>query len=227
MSKVLIIPDIHESLDKLTIIEDVFMPKADRVVCLGDWFDTFKQRMPEAVCHTILRFMKDDRVTMLCGNHDCQYVFNHPMFRCSGFNWQTAATIKQLIQKEIWQQFKLFTHVGTYLVSHAGFCIDTIAMAHPTIEKEALTKAFAGEFHPIFAPGRARGGYEPYGGCTWLDWNKEFDGVVPQIVGHTMGKVVRQRDEAVGTSYCVDTGLNHVMWVDDVTNDVTIERVEL
>jgi len=61
---------------------------------------------------------------------------------------------------------------------------------------------FDQEDHPLFSPGKARGGTQPVGGPLWLDWDEEFTDALPlpQLVGHTVGKAPRQK----GRSWCVD-----------------------
>lgn len=222
--KTLIIPDIHER--DLTILTQP-IADAERVVFLGDWFDTFNEHRVGPMCSAIEQYIDDPRCTLLLGNHDCHYAFNHGGFMCSGYAAHTKIVVNARISDAMWRKFKLFTHVGPYLISHAGFTEGTLQYARPEVEREAIDDALRGECGPIFGVGKVRGGWLPKGGPTWLDWNHEFihiDGI-PQIVGHTMGREVRSVGEQEEfRSYCLDTGLMHVMWVDD-DGSVTVEEV--
>ena len=67
--------------------------------------------------------------------------------------------------------------------------------------------------HPLLRAGWVRGGDQAKGGCTWLDWDEEFEDIpgVPQIVGHTIGKEPRWK----GASLCLDTQLRHYAVIED------------
>lgn len=220
--KTLIVPDIHERITRLNQIAVEFFPEADRIVMLGDFFDTHEQHQAaHKICEWIVAHQGDERITWLWGNHDCHYAFTNGMFRCSGYDWQTQATIKSMLTREVWERFKIWTHVAGFLVSHAGFNKHTIGLVNPLIHEEALKKAFSGGFHKLWNPGMSVGGVG-IGGPTWLRWGEAYapDNIeafdIPQIVGHTIGKEVRTLIHESGPiTYNLDTNLNHVMWVED------------
>lgn len=236
----LIVPDIHERLDRLTRLLQDHIEKADRVVFLGDWFDAFGvvdlHRVGQ-ICQFINGHIdgithegRTIPVTFLLGNHDCHYFFSHGGFKCSGYNHQKWEVIDTNVPDGIREKFQISTTVGPYRVSHAGYTEATLPYCRPEVEKEALAAAFAGEFDPLFGAGHARGGSQLIGGPTWLDWNNEFEHIedYPQIVGHTEGKDVRVKGglAAQHNSYCLDTGLRHCLFVDEVTGVVTIKSLE-
>lgn len=256
----LIISDVHERLDRLDAALAGRIEKVDRVVFLGDWFDAFGAvdlRRVGQVCQFIngnihgYTFENPDEdysnltipATFLLGNHDCHYFFRHDAFKCSGYNPQKQEVIDANVPDGIKEYFRIYTRVGPYLVSHAGFTEATLQYARQEVEAEALRKAFAGGFDPIFGAGYARGGNQPVGGPTWLDWNAEFQSIddCPQIVGHTNSGTVRMKGLTTGDcvqdedgtlhvpigllSYCLDTALRHVAIVDEETGAVTIEEV--
>lgn len=217
--KTLIVPDVHEDISTLMRIESRWMGDVDRVVMLGDFFDTFGSSNVHEICEWILRHINDERFTWLFGNHDCHYVFDHPRFGCSGFKLHKRIIIHSMtmLRDGVWRKFKMWTEVPgvdgvPIVVSHAGFHPDTLQYKAPNIQEEALALAFSGEFHPLWNAGAARGG-RGRSGVTWLDWEQEFTPIsgMPQIVGHTKGRKVRTKEE----SYCIDTALNHVAIVED------------
>ena len=255
---VLIIPDIHERLDKLATALHGRVQKADRVVFLGDYFDAFGPvdlgRVAQ-VCAFIngsidgLTPMITDSETrhvpvdFLLGNHDCHYFFRHMGFRCSGFDHQKWEVINANVPQGIIDKFKVFTKVGPYLLSHAGLHEATLGFDAPLVEAAALRTAREGGWDPFWGAGQARGGRQRIGGPTWLDWNYEFEHIdgMPQIVGHTNGKTVRMKGRTtaesatdedgtvtvpVELSYCLDTALHDVAWVDEETGVVTIEHLD-
>lgn len=217
----LIIPDVHEDVEALTKIKEEYVDHVDRVVCLGDWWDTFGEHNAKAMCGFILRYISDKRFTWLLGNHDCGYFFKHPYFQCSGYKKDTQELVDKLLPIDVRRQFKLWTEVGPFTVSHAGFHDYTLRYKTPEEHEIALDAAFSGGFHSLFMPGSVRGGLG-IGGVTWQDWTYEFADIpkLPQIVGHTRrdGEVRRK-----GKSWCIDSGLRHVAVVSD--GDVEIIEV--
>lgn len=249
----LIIPDVHERMDRLAAALRDRLAKADRVVFLGDWFDAFgplQLDRVEMACKFIngnidgllledhARFVDHETTdgggrvipaTFLLGNHDCHYFFDHPNFMCSGYTPAKKEVIEETMSGDAVEQFRIFTRVGPYLVSHAGFTEATMRFATEEVEAEALQAAYDGKFDPIFGAGYARGGRQPIGGPTWLDWNAEFQHIPsqPQIVGHTNGSAVRTKGEGSEfRSWCIDTALHFVAWVDEDTGVVTAEAVK-
>lgn len=212
----LIVPDIHEDFPTLESKIVPLMVQARKVIFLGDWFDTFsKMKYQLDMCRFIKSVAHNEDMTVLLGNHDCHYFFSHQWFQCTGWHAHTKMIVSTQLEESDIRAFKIFTQVGKFVISHAGFHPATLQHFHPTVEKEALESARDGEFHKIFGVGKVRGGWEPAGGPTWLDWNQEFVALgTPQIVGHTRGEKVRTKECEGVTSYCLDTGLKHVMWTD-------------
>ena len=228
MPQTLIIPDIHEDMSKLRHIEEVFIPQADRVIMLGDFWDSFDMRSPT---HLITKWVKDhihdDKYEFCWGNHDAQYGFRHPAFKCSGYRPQTDTLLSAEMTLAEWRKFKVYTKVGNFVVSHAGFHPKTIDLMADDEVDAALDLAFTGAFHRMWNAGTEVGG-RGIGGPTWLRWEGDYERFIPlefpQIVGHTIGRAVRTKAHENGTiSYCLDTKLDYVMWTDG--KDVEIVRV--
>lgn len=214
----LIIPDVHEQYNDLLALESK-MEEAKRVVLLGDFWDTFYPDGKQGLIATwLLGKLWDPKYDVLWGNHDCHYAFDHRMFMCSGYNKTTKALLQKEMPVEAWKRFKVFTEVGPYVVSHAGWHPETLVYKDKV--DEALELAFAGKWHSMWQAGRASGGTAMYGGPTWLRWWELEDVGFKQIVGHTIVKEPKQ--DMLG-NWCLDTQLRHVMWVDEETGDVEIE----
>lgn len=219
--KTLIVPDVHE--DYKTLLRLVpKMDEADRVILLGDFWDAFHPEGHQGLIATwVLEKLYDPKYTFLWGNHDCHYAFMHPFFRCTGYHKETQRILNSAFTTADWSRFIPFTTAGPFLISHAGFNPATLHLQGKA--SNALDLAFAGEFHDFWMPGRARGGSARYGGPTWLDWNEEFTPIptVPQIVGHTRGSSVRHKEG----NWCIDSGLQHVVWIEEASGEMTIERI--
>jgi hypothetical protein len=149
----------------------------------------------------------------LLGNHDCHYAFQNNGFQCTGYENRKQDIINDVLSPADWQMFHLFMRVGPYLCSHAGVTPKTKHFAARNQEVEALNVAFTGGFHNMFQVGRGRGGWAKVGGPTWLDWTSEFEPLPDQlqIVGHTQSRSIRSEEG----SYCLDTNLRHVAWVEE------------
>ena len=220
----LVIPDVHERFDRLSNALVGRMEKASRIVFLGDWFDAFGGRDLDRlgeICafinanHDGLRY--EDRVIptdWLLGNHDCHYFFQSNGFKCSGYDPVKHNFISANIPDVVVDSFKIFTKVGPYTLSHAGFHEATLQYCRPEVEREALKTVKGGGWDPIFGAGRARGGSQMIGGPTWLDWNSEFEHIpeVPQIVGHTHGSAVRTKGVSTGDSTKDRTAMLSFPW---------------
>lgn len=241
MPRTLIVPDVHEQIDKLLKLEAKQIKQASRVVFLGDFFDSFNDRHPALICQWLKEALDNPAYTILWGNHDTSYAFSGP-FRCSGWEQEEATIINNMLTQHDWRKFKLFTEVGKFLVSHAGFHPKTMHFHNEDLARKEIDQALTqGNYTPIWGAGYCRGGRQVRGGPVWLDWNEEFEAFSQaQIVGHTYDRraeglrVMRWQDpsiigciEPVGEvkSYCIDDGLNHVLWVDDDSSEIEWEAL--
>lgn len=210
--KTLVIPDIHEQYKDLLALGPR-IDSADKVVCLGDYFDTFGvTHTPEVAAWVAERIVNVDKFTFLLGNHDTPYLFGHREMMCSGHKaWKTPIVLA-LLAKHI-DLFHLCVDVDGYILSHAGWHPSMLQYADEVSIADALLTVKRGEMHPLFGAGASRGGNQPVGGIVWLDFKHEFVDIdeMPQIVGHTKGPHVRRS----GESLCIDTGLEHVAWIED------------
>ena len=222
MKRTLIVPDVHEELARLQQVKPL-IKQAGRVVWLGDFWDTFKTRHIEEICDEVKEALErgDD---VLIGNHCTHYHFKHAGYGCSGFELPTRVIVNSRIMASDVNKLKVYTEVGKFTVSHAGFHLKTLHYKQAGRCEKAIKSSLDGEYDALFGAGRARGGSQLVGGPVWLDWNQEFKPIkgMPQIVGHTRDNSVRTKKIDSELSYCLDTGLKHVMWVNEETNEVEV-----
>ena len=189
----LIIPDIHERIDQLKLIDSQFGVDEPRIY-LGDWMDAFGST-PESRQQTLdylaSELTKPDRI-FLWGNHDYQYTDERGL--CSGYKPDMAERISKTLPQDWPSKFIISTIYQDWLISHAGF------NKNPEEWDNEIAK---------IAVGHVRGGRFAVGGPLWLDWNHEFKGLSDknQIVGHTNGKHPR----LIGGNLCIDCSLNFVV----------------
>ena len=189
----LVVGDLHGQVDLVERAIDSGYP----VIFLGDYLDSYSLSVSEQIdtLELILSHINGEIedspvVAAMMGNHEMSYL--NPTMRCSGYQ---PATFFHVSNMDLSPLSQYVYHEG-FLLSHAG--VSTLLLKNK--EYESVDQYLeAGDFLQI---GYARGGNSPVGGLFWCDWNHEFypiDGV-PQIVGHTRGRGIRQK----GNSYCVD-----------------------
>jgi hypothetical protein len=224
-----IIPDVHERVEKLSrIVSD--MKGAGQLVFLGDFLDSFHPGGFQDTLDTIDDLLETDALFCL-GNHDIHYLYESRRLWCSGFRLGKKARLYQMAHlKKRWRERAAIYHdLGDWTVSHAGF--------HPSIVAEvergaglreecerALETADHYADHVLLQAGFKRGGFHPVGGPLWLDWS-DFEPIegMSQIVGHTP-----QGPEATGgqpdcsdpRNICLDTHLHHIALVTGPTIEI-------
>lgn len=246
--KTLVIPDIHENGVFRRAVE-AKAETADAVVCLGDYFDKWGGIDYETheTIDWVVKKLADPKWTLLLGNHDMHYLYANKELLCSGYNPDRKKLIMAagLTVSPLRANFKLFTFVEGWFLSHAGFPVWPTNMTPELLLAEAslaLGSAAAwGSLHPWLQAGMSRGGYANQGGLTWADMKEHVnspDWCGPaQICGHTHLKdeplkFYNFRNLPVGPDYekpCqreerhfIDTEA-HVAWIEN--GAVTIERV--
>lgn len=238
--KTLIIPDVHEQYGRLRAILDVYEPSVDRVVFLGDYFDSFDHKLQNVqyLCRWLVKAIENPKYTFLLGNHD-QHYFTHRYGRCGGYKTETQRYIYHHFSMEMIRKFRPWTWVGNdILCSHAGLTdvwVRSVGWELPDIKASLLKyeQEYDGDITnvPIVgAVGYVRGGRDPRPGVLWCDWNGEFTPYpgLRQIMGHTMDSVPRWYPLHTRENLCVDTGLNHIVVVDseaDADHEITVVSV--
>lgn len=233
----LLIFDLHQDLPWVREILRRESGRWRHLVLGGDYFDTYLEPPEVADARAMARFLRElvedlgDRLTLLWGNHDIAYVeawrrggavdpwqLRHG---CPGYDPETARVLQEEWPDSLWERGRLCCFHRGRLISHAGVhphfwyydrnpleALDALE-AHCQI---ALTHLHRQTF-PILLAGGCRGGREPVGGITWLDFHHEYRDDLPvrQIFGHTPSEEgARRRGNATCLDGCQATyGLLH------------------
>jgi len=177
---------------------------ADHVVFLGDYVDSMLYDDDEVISNleAIIRYKKKnrDRVTLLVGNHDIQYLY-YPLYPCSGFNPAVQPTLSKLF-RENQNLFQVAYQQGSVLYTHAGVSATWLSrlLSHTGQSERILgpTDDLAGFLNDLyqhaimreylFEVGPKRGGVAPTGGPVWADRTETSGDLLAgfhQVVGHT------------------------------------------
>jgi len=190
----------------------------DYCVFLGDYVDSF-DRLNEDIYSNLeavisLKKRLKERVILLWGNHDIQYLFSEPPYRCSGYREEMRLALWTLFNdnKEL---FQLAFQIDNHLWTHAGVSIGWLQYRFKGLEllregfslSYLLNNAFKERQEVLFDIGKTRNGKQQVGGPLWADksetWYKPAKGL-HQIVGHTRVKklMVSKLSENTSITYC-------------------------
>lgn len=236
----LVLPDVHQNLPWTEAVLSEEVEDVDGVVFLGDYFDAKIDNPPSAYDTAAFFARLESRlekpVTFLVGNHDLPYLYDlqemdtgprggpNP-YPCSNYDPSKSAQIHRAWPASFRSRLKCLALVNGNLLSHAG-----LHPSHLPVATEATLESLDAELqrnlrdmlapsHPAFASvSPVRGGFDPVGGITWLDWRYEFeDGLPwPQIVGHT----ALEKPQQNGRSWNLDTKGKHYAILDSDTVDI-------
>jgi hypothetical protein len=208
--RTLVISDIHHRHVQAQILIDNV--PCDRIVLLGDYFDSFGDSVCDANNTAIWlkeMVLSNPKITPLFGNHDQSYIWswNHNA-HCSGYKESKRNAIRRILNHEDFKKLKAFTVDQGYVLSHAGLTGE-IWKEYKNIDRgptsldvfiSDLQKLVDRNIHifeicgnpPLFNAGWDRDGTQRHGGLTWVDW-KSFVPVngINQIVGHTIQPEVK------------------------------------
>lgn len=226
--QIIVVPDVHEDIAWL---DKVLWQSRDatRIVLLGDLFDRKPEdgADPRAALDYYLRFLDDERITLLWGNHDILVFASWYARRFLGgalparihewvfdakwlyFPFEQFPRIERLFRK-----FQPFVLHGDWLLSHAGIHSGLLPENPELEDLDALhirAQSNLWNFHRLeaqpaeWACGAVRGGPPGMiGGLSWQDFRHEFQDSLPwpQIVGHTRLATPAK----TGRSICLDAG---------------------
>lgn len=241
MAKILIIPDVHQKIDKLNKALKA-EASVDHTVFLGDYFDDFHDSPEQA--NTMALWLKEnlyinsDKRTFLLGNHDFQYMLSlSSNIYCSGYTEQKHKTIQSVLTQEDWSRFEYFYSYDNFWFSHAG--VTDYWFAHPLdgIDVEQIHKilntvksdVLAGNqrYGPVWAADYYRGGRHIKGGILWNDLNNsEMFPNITQVIGHTPLRhpLINKDEETNSRNMFLDTHLNHYCIIDTETQQTIIHE---
>lgn len=229
MSKILIVPDIH---NKIELADAIINQEgdADKCIFLGDIWDDFNDT--PAIAYKVAEWVKsrifDDRFVFLWGNHDIAYGFRCPRLMCSGNTRSKEEAIWGVLGHEHFSRWRFYWLDKSFLLSHAGLHPNYLP---PTWKESDVTLANLKQYltgeeekckiaiqtdghHWFFAAGDARRRFPigiNEGGLLWCDARYEFCPVpnLSQVFGHTkMGqypRIFRDNGTSVSDRVCLET----------------------
>jgi hypothetical protein len=220
----LVIGDIHHKTGLVDKIAHHHRDDVQAVVLLGDYQDDFGDN-PATAAKTA-QWMKDKLEQgwiLLMGNHDMSYMFSlkTDQLFCPGWTKDKQEAIDEILTKRDWLKMKFWYHVGSFLVSHAGF---DYHWAHPF---KGLSPEYLNDIHNVTMYQLSHGFcapdivhwkhsrlieehiQHPYDSPLWMDW-VAFQPIagVNQIVGHTPASHIRRKVTPDSVNYCIDTHLH-------------------
>ncbi len=199
----------------------------DKFIFMGDYVDGFgidNQEMLKNLFEIIdLKKRYPEKVILLWGNHDIQYLMGYDSQGCSGFRPEMNDAFYEIFHTS-YDLFRLSYQVGDWLWTHAGVNNWWFKRRFKPIESiendkvpvsELLNTAFREQFPGIFDYGHKRGGILKAGGPLWCD----IDELIPdplrgynQIAGHN-------RVEKIESVLWHD---KEIIFVDVLENEATV-----
>jgi len=172
-------------------------PQINRWVFMGDYTDSFTVSDVDIRVNLLeiikLKKANPDKVELLIGNHDFNYMFREDGFFCSGFRpnmkeslWAIFNENKKLFNVAYQEKDYLFTHAGIHSLWYLNNK-EAMDMFDGNYA-DKLNQAFNSRYYPIFYDvSRPRGGTSPAGSPLWADKSETVIDRFPvhQIVGHS------------------------------------------
>lgn len=206
--------------------------KWDSIIFIGDYVDSFDVTnvMMKKNLEDIVLFKKayPDRVTLLLGNHDVQYILSG--LTCSGYRPEMRHDFYEIFTENL-RLFKMAHLVETTpgsptLFTHAGVTKgwedelrksfqDTQSHKWQLFAEHAESKitdlintAWEFEMPVLFNVDSSSGGWSKYAGCLWVRPNKLTEDAIDgynQVVGHTPCASVQMHPIANNPKNCIYT----------------------
>jgi predicted MPP superfamily phosphohydrolase len=204
--EILIIGDLHGE-DSWKLPLEYFLPnevetnidKYDFIVFMGDYVDSFTKSNEEIRKNLIdiieLKLKYPEKVILLLGNHELQYLFDSKEFSCSGYRTEMKYDLFDILNrnKNLFQvSFEIHSNTDKYIFTHAGIhrgFYNIYIKQHDTEEtlSETLNNLYP-NYKALFHVSWYRGGIKKEGGIFWADkietYTKPLKGY-HQIIGHT------------------------------------------
>jgi len=217
--KVLIVPDVH-GFDFWK--KNAYKQDYDEVVFLGDYVDEWHLTDEEIISNLteIIEFKKQypDKVTLLWGNHDVQYLYINRNIKCSGFRESYSAKLNEIFKRNN-DLFKPIYRIDNVLFSHAGVS-EAYARAvelYTGISDpvDSITEAWSIRSPICFVASHVVGGRDQLSGFLWArpgELTRPLPGYI-QVVGHTEANVPEYLSDSRYYEYDENTS---VMFVDNL-----------
>jgi len=197
--KVLIIADIHgrtnwqfygniEEMLKDSNKETMY----DKYIFLGDYVDSWTET-DAVILNNLEKLISlkkayPDKIILLLGNHDLQYMFSYKLHGSSGYRPNSYQELHKLFNdnKDL---FLPIYQIDNYLFTHAGITTTWIRQLKEKDEDPLSTvmRLWNKYDDSLFRVGWARNGSYRSGGPFWADMSESKEGMLPnyhQIVGH-------------------------------------------
>lgn len=200
--KLITVSDIHGRGDWIHVDVTTY----DRVIFLGDYVDSHS--LSDGVIlnnfHQIIKLKQQypEKVVLLIGNHDAQYL-HYPNYSCSSFRQSIQSALTELFRGNR-LLFQIAHQERKYLFTHAGVTNNWLTACKLRVDKSAISSMLNNaatladglnlihstpEFQPLlFEVAPARGGYDPFSGPVWADRSEtrmDYLNEFHQVVGHT------------------------------------------
>ena len=207
------IEDIPYLLNVGTAVEFDF----DKYIFLGDYTDAF-DKTGDVIRENLIdiinfKKMYPDKVELLLGNHDLQYMFSNKTHGCSGFNSLFYFDLHEIFNKNR-DLFKVAFQYKNWIFSHAG--VNEFWYEHEFPYKSSniaddLNNAFLEKVNSLFDVSFYRGGFKQFAGPFWADMTEMINEPLPayhQVVGHTRVTDIftheKDKDTSVTFIDCLD-----------------------
>ena len=236
----IVIPDIHLQYDRIiSIVRSSLVQDAEKVIFLGDYFDSFDygHEIPK-ICNFLNANVDNPDWIFLIGNHDVHYFSHNNIYRCSGWNEKSQIIIDYNLKFDPTNQMKFIHHERIsgqdVIFSHAGLH-PSLAPLNLDADPESAISAINAKINmyspgenPYIAAGRDRGGTSLVGGLTWMDFYS-FEPItgIHQIVGHSTFRNPSWNNIEGSKNVCIDTNLNHILKINLETNAWTVYDTKL
>jgi len=219
--RIAIISDIHQTTFWMKVIhqKDDF----DKIIFLGDEFDCWDNRWPFQMnnAENIIKFKMSDpeKIDLCWSNHATSYYLDE---RCSGFQYDRAADIKEFYSKHKDFYNVIYTY-DNWIFSHGGVSAKWMKCSgiNDLSEINPLFREKPNFFRWV---GPDDSGNNPNEGPLWIRPKALLSTFVPkynQITAHTEGieprLVTRNKQILV---FCDTYEHNYLTILDTVTNDV-------
>lgn len=204
--KILSIGDIHG----IDVIDDIKskINDYDKIVFVGDYVDSFDISDNNILSNLMniieLKIQNPDKVILLWGNHDIQYLMGYSRYGCTGYRPSMYPTLKVIFNnnaKLFQNAYQYDNYIWTHAGIHQGWFKYRFKGDQATNIADQLNKEGWNKNETLFDVGHRRGGYYDVGGIFWCDRVELMSSPLKgyhQIVGHT----ARERIEKIYVKNC-------------------------